>query len=135
MLEINIGATIESQGQEVGRIERVVLNRDSYEATHLVVKQGGLLQSRHILMPFDWVVGSEHVCVGIARAKDEIIDLRTCDMQHYVRLDELEEKHLELPTSAIRPADWINYVVPFVANVFGEPYHPPGVVVTDQLLS
>ena len=135
MLELNIGATVESREREVGRVERVVLNRDSYEATHLVVKQGGLLHPRHLLMPFDWVVGSEHDRVRIERADDEIAALPNFEMQHYVRLDQLDEEHAEHPRSAIRPSDWINYVVPFVANAFGEPYHPPGVVVTDQLLS
>jgi sporulation protein YlmC with PRC-barrel domain len=41
MIEIHIGATVESEGREVGRVERVVLDRDSNEATHLVVKYGG----------------------------------------------------------------------------------------------
>jgi uncharacterized protein YrrD len=135
MLEINIGAAIENRGQEIGRVERVVLDRNSYEATHLVVKQGGLLNSRHVLMPFDWVTGSEHDRVLIDRGEDEIEELPNFEMQHYLRLDQLEEEHVEHPRSSIKPSDWINYVVPFVANAFGEPYHPPGVVVTDQLLS
>ncbi|MGE0130883.1 MAG: PRC-barrel domain-containing protein [Blastocatellales bacterium] len=135
MLEINIGATIESRGREVGRVEQVVLNRDSYEATHLVVKHGGLLSARHLLMPFNWVIGSEHDRVRIDRAEDEITALPNFEMQHYVRLDQLDEEQVEHPRSQIKPSDWINYVVPFVANAFGDPYHPPGVVVTDQLLS
>jgi uncharacterized protein YrrD len=135
MLEINIGATVESQGREVGRVERVVLNRDSYEATHLVVKQGGLLHTRHLLMPFDWVVGSEHGRVLIDQPDDKVAELPSFEMQHYVRLDQLDEERARHPRSAIKPSDWINYVVPFVANAFGESYHPPGVVVTDQLLS
>src|SRR5215470_5733667 len=116
MLELNIGATVESRGREVGRVERVVLNRDSYEATHLVVKQGGLLHPRHLLMPFNWVIGSEHDRVRIERADDEIAALPNFEMQHYVRLDQLDEEHAEHPRSAIKPSDWINYVVPFVAN-------------------
>ena len=135
MLEINIGAEIESRGREIGRVEQVVLNRDSYEATHLVVKQGGLLNPRHLLMPFSWVVGSEHDRVLIDRTDEEISELPNFEMQHYVRLDQLDDERMEHPRSLIKPSDWINYVVPFVANAFGEPYHPPGVVVTDQLLS
>jgi uncharacterized protein YrrD len=135
MLEINIGATVESQGREIGRVECVVLNGDSYEATHLVVKQGGLLHPRHLLMPFDWVIGSEHDRVWIDRADDEVDELPNFEMQHYVRLDQLDDERARHPRSAIKPSDWINYVVPFVASAFGDPYHAPGVVVTDQLLS
>jgi len=135
MLEINIGTPIENRGHEIGRVERVVLDRNSYEATHLVVKQGGLINPRHLLMPFDWVVGSEHDHVVINREESELSTLPNFEMQHYLGLDQLEEEHVEHPRSAIKPSDWINYVVPFVANAFGEPYHQPGVVVTDQLLS
>jgi uncharacterized protein YrrD len=135
MLEINIGATVESQGREIGRVERVVLNRDSYEATHLVVKQGGLLHPSHVLMPFDWVIGSAHDHILIDRSEEEVAELPNFEMRHYVRLDQLDDERAQHPRSAIRPSDWINYVVPFVANAFGEPYHSPGVVATDQLLS
>lgn len=135
MLEINIGATIESRGHEVGRVERVVLNHHFYEATHLVVRHGGLLNARHLLMPFDWVIKSEHDRVIIDRTDEEIAELPNFEMQHYVTLGQLDKEHAEHPRSQIKPSDWINYVLPFVANVFGDPYHPPGVVVTDQLLS
>lgn len=135
MLEINIGSIIESKGREVGRVERVVLDCNSYEATHLVVKHGGLLNARHLLMPFDWVIRSEHDRIFIDRTDDEIAGLPNFEMQHYVPLGQLDEEHIKHPHSQIKPSDWINYVVPFVANVFGDPYHPPGVVATDQLLS
>ena len=42
---------------------------------------------------------------------------------------------MEHPRSKIKPADWINYFVPLVAHALGEPYDPPGVRVTDQLIS
>ncbi|HEY8462394.1 MAG TPA: PRC-barrel domain-containing protein [Blastocatellia bacterium] len=136
MLEINIGAAVKSQEREIGRVERIVLNRDSYEATHLVVKQGGFLHpARHALMPIDWVVGSGHDYVLIDRSEEEVAELPNFEMQHYVRLDQLDDERAQHPRSAIKPSDWINYVVPFVASAFGEPYRPPGVVVTDQLLS
>ncbi len=135
MLEINIGAAVESNGREVGRVEQIILDGESYEATHLVIKTGGRLHARHLLMPPDWIVGAEHNRVRIDRPDDEITALPSFEVQHYVRLDQLDEEHLGHPRSMIKPADWINYFVPLVANAFGEPYHPPGIVVTDQLLS
>lgn len=135
MIEINIGAAVESHGREVGRIEQVILDRENYEATHLVVRHGGPLNARHVLMPLNWVTGSEHNRIRIDRTDEELAELPNFEMQHYVRLDQLDEELVEHPRSKIRPSDWINYFVPFVANAFGEPYHPPGVVVTDQLLS
>ncbi len=135
MIEINIGAAVESHGREVGRVEQIILDGDSYEATHLVIKHGSLLNARHLLMPLDWVVTSEHNCIRIDQGEADVVSLPNFEMQHYVRLDQLGEEHLEHPRSRIRPSDWINYFVPFVANAFGEPYHPPGVVATDQLLS
>jgi sporulation protein YlmC with PRC-barrel domain len=135
MIEINIGAAVESRGRDIGRIEQVILDREAYEATHLVVRHGGPLNARHVLMPLNWVAGSEHNRIRIDRTDDELAELPNFEMQHYVRLDQLDEEQVEHPRSKIKPSDWINYFVPFVANAFGEPYHPPGVVVTDQLLS
>jgi sporulation protein YlmC with PRC-barrel domain len=135
MIEINIGAVVESNGHEVGRVERVILDGATYEATHLVVKHGNPLNFRYLLMPLDWVETTGHDYVRIDRGKREIEALPNFEVQHYVGLDQLDQEHLEYPRSRVRPSDWINYFVPLVANAFGEPYHPPGIVVTDQLLS
>jgi sporulation protein YlmC with PRC-barrel domain len=134
MIEINIGAVIESRGQEVGRIERIVLDRGSYEATHLVIKHGGPLSARQILMPVGWVVRTRHDRVWIEHTAAELTALADFEVQHYARLDELGREELKHPRSKVRPTDWINYFVPLVANAFGDPYHTPGVVVTDPLL-
>ncbi|QQS45715.1 MAG: hypothetical protein IPM66_17520 [Acidobacteriota bacterium] len=135
MIEINIGATVESGGRDVGRVERVILDRDNFEATHLVVRHGGALNPVHVLMPLGWIAGSEHDKVLINRAPAELENLPRFEIQHYVRLDELDQEQLEHPRSKIKPSDWINYFVPLVANAFGDPLHTPGIVVTDQMLA
>ncbi len=135
MLEINIGATVECNGRDAGRVERVVLDRESYEATHLVIRHGGPLKPRHSLMPMEWIVGAEHDRVRTDHAEEEIAALPSFEVQHYVRLDELNQEQQEHPRARIKPADWVNYFVPLVAHALGEPYSPPGVVVTDQQIS
>jgi uncharacterized protein YrrD len=135
MIEIKIGVIVESGGEEIGRIERVILDREWYELTHLVIKHGGPLNPRHLLMPVSWVVRCEHDRVLIERTEDEISALPNFEIQHYVSLDNLDQEHLEHPRSKVKPSDWINYFVPIFANAFGEPFHTPGVLVTDQLLS
>lgn len=135
MKEINIGAAVLSGNQEVGRVEQVVLNCEAYEASHLVVRCGGALQSQLRLMPIGWVMASEHNRIHIQHSEQELAALPNFELQHYVRLNQLDQEHLEHPRSKIKPADWINYFVPLVAHALGEPYDPPGVRVTDQLLS
>ena len=135
MVEINIGASVESGGREIGRIERVVLDRLNYEATHLVVKLGSPLHPRHLLMPISWVTHSERNKVQIEHTEDELNSLPSFELQHYVSLDHLDQEQAIHPRSKIRPLDWVNYFVPLVANAFGDPLHTPGVLVTDQLLS
>ncbi len=134
MIEINIGAIIESEGREIGRVERVVLDRDSYEATQLVVSYGGPLHGREVLMPIGWVVATKHDRVRIAHTKAELETLPDFELRHYVQVDELEQEEKDHPRFKIRPADWVNYFVPLVANAFGDPFHTPGVLVTDQML-
>ncbi|MBL8192072.1 MAG: hypothetical protein JNK38_28945, partial [Acidobacteria bacterium] len=106
-----------------------------FEASHLVVRCGGALQSQHRLMPIGWVTGSEHNRVHIEQTEDELTALPNFEVQHYVRLNQLDQEQLEHPRSKIRPADWINYLVPLVAHALGDPYDPPGVRVTEPLLS
>lgn len=139
MKEINIGAAVISGNQEIGRVEQVVLDCEAYEASHLVVRQGNAFQaqlrSQFKLMPIGWASSAEHDRVQTSHSEEELADLPNFEMQHYARLDQLDEEHLEHPRSKIKPSDWINYVVPLVARAFGEPYNAPGVRVTDQLLS
>jgi sporulation protein YlmC with PRC-barrel domain len=135
MIEIKIGAIVENRGNEVGRIERVVLDREWYEVTHLVIKHGGPLNPRHILIPVDWVIASMPERVRIDRTEEEISALPNFEVQHYVNLEQLDQEHIEHPRSKVKPSDWINYFVPLFANAFGDPYHTPGVVVTDQMLT
>lgn len=135
MKEINIGAVVLSGNQDIGRVEQVVLDCETFEASHLVVRCGGGLQSQHRLMPIGWVSGSEHNRVHIEQTEDELTALPNFEVQHYVRLNQLDQEQLEHPRSKIRPADWINYLVPLVAHALGDPYDPPGVRVTEPLLS
>lgn len=134
MIEINIGAIVESEGREVGRVERVVLDRDSYEATHLVIRRGGPFTARQLLMPLDWIVGTERDRVKVQHPAADLASLPRFEVQHYARLDELNREELQHPRSKVRPADWVNYFVPLVANAFGDPFHTPGVKVTDQVV-
>lgn len=131
MKEINIGATVFSSQQELGRVEQIVLDCNAYEASHLVVKHAG----HHVLMPIAWVTGTEHNRVDINHSEEELAKLPNFETQHYARLDQLDEEHLEHPRSKIRPGDWINYFVPIVTRALGGSYNTPGVVVTDPLLS
>ncbi|HKX31901.1 MAG TPA: hypothetical protein VJ302_29715 [Blastocatellia bacterium] len=132
---INIGAPIDNGEHEIGNVEGVVLDRDEFEVTHLVVKGGKTVRTDHLLMPAEWVTGSDRGRIRIERKDDEIAALPSFEVRHYVRLDQLEEEHLEHPRSKVKPSDWINYFVPLFANAFGDPLHTPGVLVTDQLLS
>ncbi len=139
MREINIGAAVLSGDQEVGRIEQVVLDCDAYEASHLVVRCGGALQSQLRpqlkLMPIGWVTSAEHGSVQISSSESSLAELPNFEVKHYARLDQWNREHLEHPRLKIKPSDWINYFVPLFAHALGEPYDPPGVRVTDQLLS
>lgn len=135
MHEINIGALLESHGKEIGRVERVILDGSLFEASHLVIKLGGPLAARHVLMPIHWVTKSEHNRIGVNHTEAEAEALPNFETQHFTRLDQLDEERLEHPRSKIKPSDWINYLVPFVAGSLGEPSSPQGLIVTDPLLS
>jgi sporulation protein YlmC with PRC-barrel domain len=133
MIEINIGTPIEHEGREIGRIEKIILDRSSLEASHLVVRLGKPLRSELLLMPLEWVTGSTAHSLRVDHAEAEFEALTPFELQHYVRLDEARDE-FERTRTRIKPSDWVNYFVPFVANAFGDPLHAPGIVVTDRML-
>jgi uncharacterized protein YrrD len=135
MKEIKTGAVVLSGNQDVGRVEQVVLDCETFEASHLVVRCGSALQSQHRLMPIGWVISAEHNRIQMEHSEEELMALPNFEVQHYVRLNQLDQEHLEHPRSKIKPSDWINYLVPLVAHALGDPYDPPGVRVTESLLS
>lgn len=135
MREINIGAAVLSHGREVGQVEQVVLDCSTFEASHFVIKHGTALQSQLRLMPADWVTNAEHDCIHINRSDAELGALPNFEIQHYTRLDQLDEEQSDHPRSKIRPADWIYYFVPMLTHALGEPYSEPGVRVTEPMLS
>ena len=91
MIEINIGAVVENEHEEIGLIERVILDHNSFEAAHLVIRRGGGLHPRHILMPVEWIVTASHDRLRIARSVAELEALPNFETQHYVSLDHLDE--------------------------------------------
>jgi len=85
-MELRKGATVVSvDGEEIGSIERVVMDPATREVSHLVVQKGFLI-SRDRLVPVDTVQQSTEEQVILKKTHEEVEDMPEFEETHYVPL-------------------------------------------------
>jgi uncharacterized protein YrrD len=87
-LRLKGGARVTTtDGQEVGRIDRVVLAPQTNEVTHVVVRQG-LLLSEDKVAPVHQIHAAAEDEVVLRLTSDQLGDLRSFEETHYVPLED-----------------------------------------------
>lgn len=82
-------AVYSADGEDVGRIERAVINPHTREVTHLVVRQGFLFTEDKVI-PVDLIASATEDRVVLIQTEDSLQDLPPFEETHYVPLDEDE---------------------------------------------
>lgn len=111
---------LNADGQEIGRLERVVIDPESNEVTHLVVRQG-LLAAHDKVLPLDRVeVGTENgIVVRLTLAEFE--QLPDFEEAQTVAADEVRPGHAD-QTEAVRSSAPVVYWPPMYPH---SPLLPP----------
>lgn len=78
-----------ADNEDVGRIERVVINPQTREVTHLVVRQGFLF-TEDKLIPIELVASTSEDRVTLTRTEGSLQDLPPFEETHYVGVGEDE---------------------------------------------
>lgn len=87
-VELKEGTSVyTSGGEEVGKINRFVLNPQTNEVTHIVVQRGWLL-SEDKVVPIDMVRSATEDRVELNEDVQEFDELPPFEETHYVRMDE-----------------------------------------------
>jgi len=76
-------------GQDVGSIERVVLDPQTGEVTHLVVQEGILLTEKKVL-PVNWIASTSADYVTLDPAIDNLENLPRFEERHFVSPEQVE---------------------------------------------
>lgn len=82
-------AVYSADGEDVGRIERAVINPHTREVTHLVVRQGFLFTEDKVI-PIELVDSASEDRVTLMRTEGRLEDLPPFEETYYVGLDEEE---------------------------------------------
>lgn len=86
-MELKKGADVfSSVGEKVGYLDRVVINPDTKEVTHLVV-QTGLVFSTNKVIPIEWVSMKVGDRIALKKNAQELEDLPEYDPDSYINLD------------------------------------------------
>jgi uncharacterized protein YrrD len=97
-MQFKLGMSVySSDEQELGRIDRVVLDPETKEVTHLILRQGFLFTEDKVL-PIQYVARSTDDAVVLYARADEL-ELPRYEETHYLSADELVE-HPERMNSA-----------------------------------
>ena len=99
-MRLTKGADIHSpQGEKLGTLERVILDPDTKEVTHLVIAKGLLFKTSKVVS-MDMVDHADHEHVTLLAPKDKLDELEDFEETHYVSLEQTEDPTSdELPKS------------------------------------
>ncbi len=87
-----------ADNQDVGQIDRVVIDPATEEVTHIIVRQGFLFTEDKVI-PMDWVVSATDERVTLRSEMNNLDDLPDFEQTHYVSMPEEERRALGYPTS------------------------------------
>jgi uncharacterized protein YrrD len=89
-MEFKNGAKVlAADGEQIGRLNRLVINPRSNEVTHIVVEKGWLFPKDKVL-PIDWVEKTEEKRVLLRDDVEDLKNLPDFETTHYVAVNEDE---------------------------------------------
>lgn len=120
-LQLRDGASVyTTDGEEIGHLDRVVLDPRTKQVTHLVVRHGILLAEDKIVR-IDHVDEATEDRISLSEEVKDLDSLPPFEARHYVRLDQGEREAAEYPENYASPS----YLYPLVGSpTLGYPGYP-----------
>jgi len=121
-----------SDGRDVGRIDRVVLNPRTKEVTHIVVRKGFLFTEDKIV-PLSLIAMATDDKIMLRPDAGDLDKLPPFEETHYVPVDEAEARAAAYPADMAAPLYWYPPTGGWLG--YGEytyPYPPPYLAETEQ---
>jgi uncharacterized protein YrrD len=89
-MQLKTGADVySSAGEKIGSLDRVVLNPDTKEVTHLIVEKG-IIFSTNKVIPIEYVNKEEGGKIALEKNAEELEVLPSYDPDSYVSLDKTD---------------------------------------------
>jgi uncharacterized protein YrrD len=131
MMEFRENATVvTADGDEVGRLERVVLDPYSKEITHLVIRRGAFFTEDRVI-PVDLVASAAEDRITLEEDIGDLKELPYFEVEKYVNLSQEEIERAAFPPDFVRPVYWYPAVGVPPVGYPGYP-GPPHIVRTER---
>jgi len=106
MMRIKEGATVYSaQGDKVGKVDRVVIDPNSKEVTHLVIRKGFLLVEDKVL-PISLVASADADRVQLRQDAGNLEELPIFEETSYIPLDQSDAIQADYREGNAKPLYW-----------------------------
>ena len=94
-----------TNGEDVGTVDRVVLNPKTKEVTHIVVRKGFFFAEDKVI-PIDLISSATEEGVRLRGISSDLDTLSPFEETHYLPLDETESSTANYPTGWASPYYW-----------------------------
>lgn len=94
-----------ADGEKVGQIERVVIDPDSREITHVIVRRGALFTEDRVI-PVELVATTSEDQATLRADAGDLGELPYFEVNQYVNLDQEEIDHADYPADFAPPLYW-----------------------------
>jgi sporulation protein YlmC with PRC-barrel domain len=120
---------LSAQGDDVGQLEQVVVDPQTKEVSHIVVRKGWLF-TEDKLVPLNLIASTDENSITLREDAGVLHDLPVFEETHYIPLDELERGERDYPNT---PAlYWMPPMGGFMGAPIGVPVAPPSVPKTES---
>src|ERR671924_29666 len=103
-LELQEGTSVfTASGEEVGKINRFVLDPETNEVTHIVVQKGWLFTEDKVV-PIDWVSSATEEKVTLNENTNDFDQLPPFEEMHFIEVPEEGTNRVDQPTYRYAPA-------------------------------
>jgi uncharacterized protein YrrD len=118
-----------SDGKDVGHIDKVVMNPQTKELTHIVVRKGFLFTEDKIL-PVSLIASANEDGVKLREAAGNLDELPAFEETHYVSLDKIEREETDYSGNSV--LYWLPPLGGWMGYPSIYPYPPPYSATTKQ---
>jgi sporulation protein YlmC with PRC-barrel domain len=119
---------ITAQGDDVGQLEQVVVDPQTKEVSHIIVRKGWLFTEDKVV-PLNLIASTGENSISLREDAGDLNELAAYEETHYIPLDAVERGEADYPNTALY---WLPPMGGFMGAPIGVPVAPPSVPQTER---
>jgi sporulation protein YlmC with PRC-barrel domain len=119
---------LSAHGDDVGQLEQVVVDPQTKEVSHIVVRKGWLF-TEDKLVPLSLIDSTDEDSIRLREDAGDLNELAAYEETHYIPLDAVERGEADYPNTALY---WLPPMGGFMGAPIGVPVAPPSVPQTEH---